>query len=269
MTAASFLLRRDLILRSIVLMALVAATASPLAHAQFRLTAGVKAWYTTWNIPVQQTPGIAMTDMTSALLAGPYLNFRLGKVAATVMYSTSLVKYQMTETSDGTQSVIASEGNLQLDRQDINVFFNYSISPEVSLFANLKLLSYSNREALATITEQRFLYRRDYSGTGLGLGAQFTVPFSGESPLYSFLSAGAYSNSSKRTSFTLSINEGAATDVIGEADETGSELLYFLDAGLGMRIPASRLGATIGLRVENGSVTKTAIGPTANLFYTF
>jgi hypothetical protein len=269
MTALSITRRAFRTVRATAIIALGLAAASPASQAQFRLTAGVKAWYTTWNIPVQQTPGIAMTDMSPALLAGPYLNFRFGKVSATFMYSTSLVTYEMTEKSDGTQSVLAYEGHMHLDRQDINVFLNYSIAPEVTLFANLKLLSYSNREALATILDRHYLYRKDYRGTGFGLGAQFTVPFSGESPLYTFLSAGAYANDSKRTSFTLSIDEGAAMDVTDMPSEDGSELLYFLDAGLGMRIPASHVGAAIGLRVENGSVTKTAIGPTANLFYTF
>ena len=149
----------------------------------------------------------------------------------------------------------------------MNIFLNYSIASEVSIFANLKLLSYSNREALATITADHFLYRRDYSGTAYGLGAQFTLPFGGESPLYTFMSIGAFSNSSKRTSYTLAINGGSPVDV-DEAPDSGSELLYFLDAGLGLRIPDTRLGGAIGLRVENGSTTKTAIGPTLNLFYT-
>ncbi|MBL0176587.1 MAG: hypothetical protein IPP94_15205 [Ignavibacteria bacterium] len=243
--------------------------ASPVhrADAQFRATIGTKAWYTTWNIPLRQSQGIELSNLTPALLAGPYLNLRFGKVAATVMYSTALVTYHGTERSDGMFYDFAFDGKIHVDRQDINVFLNYTVTPEVTVFANVKLLSYTMREAVATIYEHQLLFTQDFNGTGFGLGAQFTVPFSGSSPLYSFMSTGAFTNTVKQENMTLELDK-VPVPLEQEAD-SNTELLYFLDAGLGMRFPDTKLGVAIGLRVENGVDTKTAIGPTANIFYTF
>jgi hypothetical protein len=237
------------------------------AGAQFRATIGTKAWYTTWNIPLRQSQGIELSNLTPALLAGPYLNLRYGKVAATFMYSTALVTYHGTERSDGMFYDYAFDGNIHVDRQDINVYLNYTVTPEITLFANVKLLTYTMREAVTTIYEHQLLFTQDFNGTGFGLGAQFTVPFSGSSPLYSFMSTGAFTNTVKQEKMTLVLDKTPVP--LEQKTDSNTELLYFLDAGLGLRIPDTKLGVAIGLRVENGVDTKTAIGPTANVFYTF
>lgn len=246
----------------------IAIVISPLqrAGAQFRATIGAKAWYTTWSLPLV-TPGVESSNLTPALLAGPYLSLRYGKVAATVVYSTAVVTYTGSEHSDGMFFDYAFDGNVHLDRQDVNVFLNYSVTAEISLFANVKLLQYSLREARTTIYGNRIFYDQKFSGTGFGLGAQFTTAFGSGSPLYSFMSTGVFTNTIKAGEVTATFN--GIPVAVDQGSDSNTELLYFLDAGLGMRIPETKLGVTFGLRVENGVDTKTAIGPTANVFYTF
>jgi len=239
-----------------------------LTHAQVRMTGGVKGWYATWNIPITQDLGVSLTDYSASFMAGPYLSIRAGAFAITGQYSNSITTFDMTTKSNGL-FITAYDGNRKLSRQDVNLFVNYSIAPEVSVFANLKLLSYRQREAITSIYEVNITSDQKYSGTGFGAGLQVTIPFSGASPMYSFISSGAVLNNFTTEPAVFTRNGAPLSLETGTTSETESELLYFLDAGLGYRFLPSNLGGALGIRVENGKDTKTAIGPTMNLYYTF
>lgn len=219
---------------------------------QVRFTVGAKAWLATWNIPIQSLPGTEQSDYSNAILLGPYLSFRAGKFAATASYSKSAKTFEATAKNAGVYYV-GFNGNRVLTREDINVFVNYSVMPEISLFLNLKLLKYNMKDALTYINTANGKFEQKFNGTGFGGGVQITVPFTGNSPLYSFISTGAVLNSFKSD----------------QSSETGSELLYFFDGGVGYRFLPTMVGAALGLRVENGKDTRTIIGPTTNIFYTF
>lgn len=236
------------------------------SQAQFRVTAGVKGWYATWNIPIDAEQGVEQSSYSPAFMAGPYLSIRIRDFSVTGTYSTSVAHFETTAKNPGVY-VLGFNGTRIVSRQDINLFLNYSISPEVTLFFNYKRLDYTMNEALAYITGLQARTKQKFEGTGYGLGLQITVPFSGGSPLYSFMSMGAVANSfvSKDAIITF---VGYGTQTIPQEDE-GSEVLFFLDAGLGMRFLPSAFGGSLGIRVENAQDTKTIFGPVVNLFYTF
>ncbi len=236
-------------------------------YTQVRVTAGAKGWYASWNLPIEKLPGTDQSDFSSAILTGPYLSFRISQFAATFSYSTSVKTFDATASNPGIY-FYGFNGNRKLNREDINVFVNYSLIPEISVFANLKLLTYKVEDALTYINNSQRQDHTKISGTGIGLGIQVATSFGGGSPLYTFFSTGIVSNSFQVKEYTIKINEQIIPDVSYDSPP-GSELLYFFDGGLGYRFLPSNLGAALGLRVENGKDTKTIIGPTANLFYTF
>jgi hypothetical protein len=226
--------------------------------AQLFVTAGAKAWYANWNIQIDKSEGVDQSDYSAALLTGPYLSIRYDKFIITGSYQKSVVTFDATAHNPGL-FFIGFNANRTLNREDINVFLNYVVAPEVSFFFNYKQLTYSLYDAITYINTNKETSKVKFAGTGLGLGMQITVPFSGGSPLYSFMSTGAISNTLKQT-------EGVPE---GETPSSATELMYFLDAGLGYRFLPTNFGGALGIRVENGKTTKTIIGPTANFFYTF
>lgn len=229
---------------------------TPETSAQVRATIGAKAWYATWSLPIQKLEGTEQSEFSSAFMAGPYFSVRVQMFSASVTYSKTLKTFDATSKNPGFIEYGFS-GNRAVSREDINVFLSYNVAPEVAIFGNLKLLKYDVKDAMTFMTGANARYQISLKGTGFGLGAQITVPFSGGSPLYSYINTGAVLNSFKSTE----------TGVTSE--DSGSELVYFLDGGLGMRFLPSMFGAAIGLRVESGKDTKTIIGPTMNMFYTF
>ena len=241
------------------------------SQGQVRVTAGVKGWYATWNIPIATDLGAEQSSYSPALLFGPYISFRFQQLSLTAMYSGSVAHFEAEAKNPGVY-VLGYNGNRIVSRKDINFFANYSVTPELTFFANLKLLTYTSNDALTYIVSFKSRVNQKFDGTGFGLGAQITVPFSGGSPFYTFMSTGLVSNSYKsdnsNTTYLDMMNMVLEEHVEAE-NFSESEMLYFLDAGIGMRFLPSSLGGAIGIRVENASYTKTIIGPTINLFYTF
>jgi hypothetical protein len=236
------------------------------SFAQVRFTAGVKSWYATWNIPIPAEPGVEQASYGPAFMMGPYANLRYRQFSITAMYSTSLAHFTTDARNPGV-FILGFNGNRVVSRSDINVFLNYSISPEVTLFANVKRLDYTQNEAISYITGLRGRTNQKFNGTGYGLGAQVTVPFTGNSPLYSFVSVGAVANSYESKEATVTF-EGLGTYTVPQ-EFTGDEILYFIDAGVGMRFTPGGFGAALGIRAENAKDTRAIFGPTFNLFYTF
>ena len=199
----------------------------------------------------EKLAGADQSDYSSAILAGPFLGVRTGKWSFTASYARTVTTFDATTRSPG-YLTIGYNANRKLSREDINVFASYALIPELSLFSNLKILNYKLRDAVTYINRENADFETSVSGIGLGLGVQIAAPFSDGSPLYTFTSIGAVLNAFKAK----------------PTNETGSELVYFLDGGLGFRFLPTMLTATLGIRVENGKDSKTIIGPTGNLFFT-
>lgn len=256
-------------LRTITLLTLLVVAFASETPAQVRVTIGAKAWLSSWNITFPQQSGVTITDFSEAILVGPFLSIRSGSWTTTLFYSTTGKPYDGKETSPGFH-FISYDANRSLSRQDINAFVAYNLSPEINIFANLKYLSYRIKTAATSIYETQITVDQEAAGLGFGLGAQITVPFSGGSPLYSFISSGALFNTSKTEAAAIKVNGIAIPPTEGfQGGDSAAELFYFLDAGIGLRIPPTNLGMSFGIRVENGPETKTTIGPTANIFYSF
>jgi hypothetical protein len=82
------------------------------------------------------------------------------------------------------------------------------------------------------------------------------------------MSAGLLANKLEPEDLTWTFTYGGRQQQeITDGGGTVSEIVYFLDAGLGYRVPSTDLGFSVGLRVENGKTTKTILGPTASVFY--
>jgi hypothetical protein len=244
----------------------LALLASVPAIAQLRVTAGAKAWYAAWNIPIPYEQGVEQSAFDPAFMLGPYLSLRYGHVSLTGMYSTSLLHFEATAKNPGSW-VMGFNGVRRVSRQDINLFLNYAISNEFTAFLNYKRLDYTFNDAMTYITGMQARSTQKFAGTGFGAGVQVTVPFGGGSPLYSFMSLGAVANSYKSDEATVTIV--GYQPVTQKVDYKGDELLYFVDAGVGMRFMQTPFGGALGIRVENAKDTRAIFGPTMNLFYTF
>ena len=243
-TLVSFLFSMTLILCTILL---------PSSPAQTRVSFGAKVWYATWNLDISLVPtGTISSDYSAAVLAGPYISVRSGKISGTLSYSTTSKTFDADLKNDG-KYYVGFNMNRVLSRDDINAFLNYSVMPEISLFLNVKYLKYKILDAYTYINKSEFRFTQSVDVIGVGGGVQISVPFTGGSPFYSFLSTGAVANSFKDPT----------------SGETGTELLYFVDSGLGYRFLPSNFGIAVGLRVENGKDTKAIVGPTGNIYYTF
>lgn len=250
-----------------LLLLILAAAAAPRLDAQLRVTGGVKGWAPTWNLTYDLAEGVTQSDYSAAIVLGPYLSIRYKNVSVTGYYTASLRHFEATAENPG-RSSFGFNGNRAVSRQDINLLLNYHITSEFALFGTVKLLRYETNDALSYINGMFVRMHQTFASTGFGGGVHIGMPFSGNSPFYSFLSAGVLANNLKPEDVQWKYTYGAlqwqeSTDGGG----TVSELVYFLDAGLGYRVPATDLGFSAGLRVENGRSTKTILGPTASVFY--
>lgn len=219
------------------------------ASAQTRLYAGAKSWYANWDLKIDRIEGATQTDYSAAFMTGPYLTLRIGKVATTVSYSTSLLHFTA-ETRNPGLNQVGFNMNRELKRDDINVILQYYLSSDVAVFANAKFLTYLMRDATVFINQERVRLDEKFTSSGFGGGIQTSVQFRDDRSFYSYLSVGAVYNS-----FNVVI-----------VDTKKSELMYFLDTGVGYLVPETRLGLVLGLRGEHGGETKTIIGPVLGLF---
>jgi hypothetical protein len=203
-------------------------------------------------VQVQADPGTIQSDYSPAFMAGPYVSLRVEKFTLTGSYSATMKHFDATTRNPGLYA-IGFNANRVLTREDINIFVNYNIIPEISLFVNAKFLKYRAKDAYTDIGRNNFTDEQNVSSTGYGFGTQITTPFSGSIPLYSYLSIGAVWNNYTNK----------------ERSYTGTERVYIVDGGLGYRFLPTNIGATLGLRVEDAKEDKTIIGPTASVFVWF
>ncbi len=222
------------------------------SQAQVRVTVGAKTWYTTWNIPIEHVEGEFQSNFSWAVLVGPYINIRFGKFGTTLSYSNTVKAFYSTSRNPG-YIYYGLNQNWDVSREDINLFFNYTIISELTMFANMKLMKYHSYSKGTYIDSSQWKFEEHFTVTGFGGGVQIAVPFSGDSPFYTFSSIGVVYNSSKSN-----MRSGETT-----------ELLFILDSGVGYRIMPTSFGVTFGIRVEGGAQTDVIIGPVANIFYTF
>jgi hypothetical protein len=247
------------------------------ASAQWRVTAGVKAWAPTWNLTIARESGVEQSDYSPALMTGPYVMLRYSDVSLTGYYTASLRHFEATAVNPGSYTM-GFAGTRLVSRQDVNLLLQYAVTPEFSLFGTAKFLTYELHDALSYINGMQGKFRQTFRGTGFGGGVNIGMPFSGRSRFYAFLSAGALANAYRSDDAVATLIYGGQSVEVpvanggagnGAGSDTGSELLYFLDAGVGYLIPGSNAGISAGLRVENGKSTKTILGPTLSLFYSF
>ena len=92
-TLVSFLFSMTLILCAILL---------PNSPAQTRVSFGAKVWYATWNLDISLVPtGTISSDYSAAVLAGPYISVRSGKISGTLSYSTTSKTFDADLKNDG------------------------------------------------------------------------------------------------------------------------------------------------------------------------
>ena len=231
-----------------IVIALLVLAAVP-AAAPTRLYAGGKSWYAAWGLTIDGIEGATQTDYSAAFMTGPYLTLRIGKVATTVSYSTSLLHFAA-ETRNPGFNQVGFNMNRELKRDDINVILQYYLSSDVAVFANAKFLTYLMRDATVFINQERVRLDEKFTSSGFGGGLQTSVQFRDDRSFYSYLSVGAVYNT-----FNVVI-----------VDTKKAELMYFLDTGVGYLVPDTHLGIVLGLRGEHGGETKTIIGPVLGLF---
>ncbi len=221
-------------------------------RAQVHVFAGLKSWYASWDVQIQADPGTIQSDYSPAFMAGPYVSLRLENFTLTGSYSATM-KHFDAETRNAGLYAIGFNANRVLTREDINVFLNYNILPEISLFLNAKFLKYRAKDAFTDIGRNNFTDEQNVSSTGYGFGAQITTPFGGSIPFYSYISISTVWNNYTNK----------------ERNYSGTERVSIVDGGLGYRILSANIGATLGLRVEDAKEDKTIIGPTASVFAWF
>jgi hypothetical protein len=222
------------------------------AAAQARFTVGGKAWYAKWPIAVYGGEGGAATDLSFALLAGPYANIRFDRFGGTVMYMRTTLPFSASFRNPGFLDY-GNNMNMNVVREDFNLFLNYAVTPDLGLFVNGKLMRYRTMTRWRFIDTRTAEYNEQLTVTGLGGGVQVTLPFSGQSKFYAFISTGAVYN----------------VETSDRDTPTRTELLYFLDSGFGYRFVPSMFGVTFGIRAEAGYETNVIMGPVLNAFYTF
>ncbi len=232
-------------------------------HAQkspaVRFTVGAKGWMASWNLIQDQTSftGEYAGDGTPiygkwkalswGLMAGPYVTMSVGAFSTTISYAATLstfdTEYSLV-TQDGTPFVDQSNrpivAPVNVKRQDVNLVAVYRFVPEFGLFVNGKLLLYSYS---ASLFGQNILDNSSTAFTlGGGIASSYVFPETGGLAAYGYL--GALYNTN--TNFD-------------------NEVIILVDAGLAYRYVA------LGFRLEAGKDTgsKTTLGPTLSIYYTF
>jgi hypothetical protein len=237
------------------------------ARAQWTVTAGVKGWAPTWDLTINRDLGVEQSDYSSAVLLGPSLTVRYGRVSLAGSYAQTLRHFEATAGNAGLYSS-GFNGTRWTSRRDVNILLNFPVPPEFAVFGTVKLLHYEVHDALTYINGMFGRMGQTYSGTGIGGGVNVGIPFSGRNPFYAFMSSGVLSNNltSDDQEWILVYNGQESRQKV-PVGETLSELVYFLDAGLGLRVPATNLGVSTGVRVETATNTKTIVGPTLSVYY--
>jgi len=224
-----------------------------------RFTVGAKGWLASWNLIEAKTSftgeyagdGTPIYEKVKALswgfMAGPYATLSVSNFSTTLSYAAALATF------DSEYSLVAPDGSPLVDqsnrpivapfsvkRQDINLVALYRFIPEFGLFINGKLLLYSYS---ASLFGQKILDTSKTAFTiGGGIVGSYVFPETGGLAVYGYL--GALYNTDK---------------------DFDNEILLLVDAGLAYRYIA------LGFRLESGKETgsKTTLGPTLSIFYTF
>ena len=224
---------------------------SPGLRSQTRVTVGMKSWYAKWNIPFEQVEGGGQSEYSFAFLAGPFLQLRIGNLSGTLMFMRTTIPYQATMNNPGLFDY-GYNANVNTTRQDFNLYLNYSVIPELTIFLNGKMMLYKTMMRWRWIDGNKGSSDELLTVAGIGSGVQISIPFSGGSNFYSFISTGGLYN----------------VKISDKNVPTLTELLYFLDSGIGYRFAPSAFGVSFGIRAEAGYYTDVIMGPAANLFYT-
>jgi hypothetical protein len=226
-----------------------------------RITLGAKGWLANWNLLsdekfltgeyAQGSQGESVPiygtfkPLSWGFMAGPYGTISMGSFSATISYAAALATFN-TEyrevADDGTPVTIYGQPivvPVNVKREDINIVATYRFVPEFGLFVNGKFLLFSYS---ASFMDTKIDDSQKPFTIGGGIVSSYSFPQTNGLTVFGYL--GALYNTDK---------------------DFDNEVTFLLDAGLAYRYVA------LGFRLEAGKDTgsKTTLGPTLSLFYTF
>jgi hypothetical protein len=219
-----------------------------------KVTVGLKAWYNWWTHSVDYSNGTSHSwDNGSALMLGPSLNIKFGKVFLGASYLKSMSNYKAPDWYVATDS-------MEFERKDIDATLGVMFTPYFGAFVGYKSIdapmTYTN--AAAGISGQSV---GSWKLDGPGIGLLGNIPLGQSAAFYGNL---AFMSVSQKFAYTTGTR--TSFDMTGASMELGAAFAV-----------AGSLSSNIGLKYQtffgdsstNDTHYQTFYGPVFGLNYSF